>query len=119
MNTDIQSQSFFHTKQAKGQPTGKGVTRLIMGYDESIMMVKVTFEQGARGEAHSHDHSQTTYVVSGLFEFTIDGDTQLVEAGDGLYIRPNALHSCVCLGKGELIDVFSPIREDFLEAQGE
>ena len=39
---------------------------------------------------------------------------KIVEAGDGVYIEPNLLHSAVCLEEGELIDTFSPVREDFL-----
>ena len=32
----------------------------------------------------------------------------------GVYIEPNLMHSAVCLEAGELIDTFSPVREDFL-----
>lgn len=115
MNTDIQSPPFFIAKEARTYPAGRGVTRQFIGFDSSIMMLKVTFQQGARGEMHSHPHAQTTYVVSGLFEFTIGDDTRLVGPGDGLFMEPDVSHSCVCLEKGELIDVFSPVREDFLE----
>ena len=56
--------------------------------------------------------------MSGKFEFEIDGVKQIVEAGDGVYIEPNLLHSAVCLEEGELIDTFSPVREDFLTGEG-
>jgi quercetin dioxygenase-like cupin family protein len=79
------------------------------------MMVKVNFEKGAVGSPHQHFHTQATYCVSGKFEFTINGEKQIVEAGDGIYIEPNLLHSALCLEAGILIDVFSPVREDFLD----
>ena len=41
-------------------------------------------------------------------------DNQIIEEGDGLYIPPNILHGVLCLEEEILIDVFSPVREDFL-----
>ena len=48
------------------------------------MLVKVKFEQGAVGTPHTHYHTQTTYVASGKFEFTVNGEKQIVSAGDGV-----------------------------------
>ena len=45
-------------------------------------------------------------------------EKKIVEAGDGVYIEPNLLHSAVCLEEGILIDTFSPVREDFLSGGG-
>jgi quercetin dioxygenase-like cupin family protein len=39
---------------------------------------------------------------------------KVLKAGDAFYIPPNSLHGVVCLEKGVLIDVFSPMREDFV-----
>lgn len=97
---------------------GGGVSRKFLGYDNQIMMVSVKFNTGALGAPHQHFHTQATYVVSGKFEFEIDGVKQVVEAGDGVYIEPNLLHSAVCLEEGQLIDTFSPVREDFLSGDG-
>ncbi len=76
-------------------------------------MVKVMFEKGAVGQPHAHVHAQTTYVVSGKFEMTIGNETKILQAGDGFYTEPDIMHGCICLEAGILIDVFSPIREDF------
>ncbi len=97
------------------EPAGEGMRRQIMGYDGQIMLVKVEFEEGAIGYEHSHYHSQTTYIVSGAFEFNVEGDKKVVRAGDGLYIAPNLLHGAKCIEAGVLIDVFSPMREDFIK----
>ena len=86
-----------------------------MGWDNQIMMVKVKFEKGAIGAPHAHFHTQTTFCHSGKFEFTIDGQKHIIEPGDGLYIAPNLLHGAVCLEAGVVLDVFSPVREDFLD----
>ena len=46
---------------------------------------------------HTHPHTQTTYVASGVFEFTTDGETKIVRPGDGVYMKPGILHGCICL----------------------
>ena len=109
------SEVFIYENQKEWEPAGKGVVRQIMGYDGQIMLVKVKFEKGAIGTPHSHYHTQDTYVVSGKFEFTVNGVTKIVSAGDGIYVEPDAVHGCKCLEAGILIDCFSPMRADFLK----
>jgi len=111
----MESANFQFEKYIEWENPDKGVTRQIMAYNDSLMMVKVKFETGAVGSTHIHSHTQATYVVSGVFEFTTDGETQIIKAGDGVYIKPNAVHGCKCLEEGLLIDTFSPMREDFLK----
>lgn len=111
----VQSKPFFIADEEKIYQADKGITRQFVGYDNSIMMVKVMFEKGAVGTQHAHLHAQTTYVVSGKFEMTIGDETKILKAGDGFYTEPHIMHGCVCLEEGMLIDVFSPIREDFYE----
>lgn len=96
------------------QQPGEGVKRQILGFDEKMMLVKVVFEKDAIGPMHNHPHSQATYVESGLFEMTIGDETKIIGAGDGYYVPPHVMHGITCLEAGVLIDVFSPVREDFL-----
>jgi len=112
------SDKYIIAKKMDWEQLGGGVSRKFLGYDNQIMMVSVKFETGALGAPHQHFHTQATYCVSGKFEFEIDGVKQIVEAGDGIYIEPNLLHSAVCLEEGQLIDTFSPVREDFLTGEG-
>jgi len=112
------SEKYILTKEKEWEELGGGVSRKMLGYDNQIMMVLVKFERGAVGSPHSHFHTQATYCVEGKFEFKIDGVKQIVEAGDGVYIEPNLLHSAICLEAGILIDTFSPVREDFLDGSG-
>lgn len=110
----MESANFQFEKEMPWEKAGEGVTRQIMGYNDSIMTVKVKFETGAIGTPHTHPHSQTTYVVSGKFEFTTDEETKIVGPGDGVYMKPDVLHGCKCIEAGVLIDTFSPMRKDFL-----
>ena len=108
------NQKFNFAKDAAFEELGGGVKRKILAYGDALMQVEVHFEKGAVGAMHSHVHSQLTYVLSGKFEFTIDGETKIVSAGDTLYKTPNVVHGCVCLEEGVLLDTFNPLREDFL-----
>ena len=108
------SESLLKSSQQGWEEVGEGVKRKITGYNDDMMMVLVQFEQGGIGELHSHVHSQSTYVESGSFEVTIAGKTQLLVEGDSFIVPPNAIHGVVCKSAGLLVDVFSPIREDFM-----
>ena len=94
---------------------GGGVSRKIMGWDNQIMMVEVNFEEGAVGSPHQHFQTQTSYCTKGKFEFTIGAEKQTIKEGDGVYVPPNVIHGAICLEAGVLIDVFNPVREDFLD----
>ncbi len=92
----------------------EGITRQILGFNNQIMMVKVWFEEGSQGYIHSHYHSQVTYVGAGEFEVTVGDETRTLVEGDCFFMEPNAPHGAICKKAGMLIDVFSPVREDFL-----
>lgn len=96
------------------QVVGQGVTRRVLAYSDVLMCVENTFEAGAVGALHSHPHTQITYVVSGVFRFTIDGETRTVKAGDTLLKEDGVEHGCVCEQAGVLLDIFNPMRQDFV-----
>lgn len=116
MKTFGASKEFIKGEDLDWEVVGEGLRRKIMGYDDKIMLVKVHFEVGAVGQMHEHYHSQVTYVESGSFNVTIDGKTQTLKGGDSFYIPPHSLHGAICTEAGVLIDVFSPIREDFMKS---
>lgn len=93
---------------------GEGVTRRVLAYNDGLMCVENTFQTGAVGKLHSHPHTQITYVVSGVFSFTIDGETRTVRAGDTMLKTDSVVHGCVCLEAGILLDIFTPMRADFV-----
>ena len=105
---------FVYKNETTLEDLGNGVTRRILAHAGGMMAVEVNFTEGAVGPLHSHPHEQLTYVLSGRFNFTVDGVTKEVAAGDTLYKKPNVVHGCVCLEAGTLLDTFTPQREDFL-----
>lgn len=98
--------------------SGPGAKRRILCQDKALMMVEFAFEKNAEGLPHSHPHVQTTLVAEGQFEFTVSGVTKTLNPGDAITIPSNAVHSCVCLTKGRLVDSFAPRRDDFMTAHG-
>lgn len=93
---------------------GGGVTRRVLAHLPEQMVVEVAFDQSATGAVHTHPHVQCTYVLKGEFLFTIEGEDHLVRAGDTIAFAPNEAHGCVCRQAGVLLDVFTPMRDDFL-----
>jgi quercetin dioxygenase-like cupin family protein len=91
-----------------------GVTRRVLADSPDLMVVSFRFEAGAAGKRHSHPHVQSTFVASGRFEFTRADETYELHPGDSLVIPGGVEHGCRCLESGELIDNFSPRRDDFL-----
>ena len=108
------STPFYFDNETPWEDLGNGVSRKICGYDDKIMLVKVKFEVGAIGPLHEHYRSQVTYVESGVFEASINGVKQVLKAGDSFYAQPHAIHGVSCIEAGILVDVFSPVREDFI-----
>jgi len=111
---DHKNQPFVFNAEVQAKDLGGGVTRKVLGYGDSLMCCELHFEKGAVGALHSHPHTQCSYVISGAFEFCIDGVKKVVRAGDTLYKLPNVEHGCVCLEAGVLLDFFTPMREDFV-----
>ena len=108
------SDAFIFGAHTPKEPVGEGLTRQLFGFDDAILMARVEFEVGAVGQVHAHPHSQVTYVESGEFDVYIDGVEKRLGPGDSFYIHPDLDHGAVCRKAGVLLDVFSPVREDFL-----
>jgi quercetin dioxygenase-like cupin family protein len=107
-------QAFITTADIKWEVMGNGVERKILGHDDEVMMVCVRFEKGASGALHHHIHRQISFVESGSFEVTIDGNKKILQKGDCFFVAPDLIHGVVALEKGILVDIFTPARKDFL-----
>ncbi len=69
--------------------------------------------KGAVLPEHHHFHEQTSYIQEGKFQFTVDGKTSVIGAGDYICIGGDVPHSAVALTDCKIIDVFVPCREDY------
>jgi quercetin dioxygenase-like cupin family protein len=91
-----------------------GNTRRVLIHTPELMQVEFGFDKGAVGALHSHPHIQVSYVAEGSFEVTIDGQTQVVGQGGSFIVPSGLVHGVVALEKGRLVDVFTPMRQDFV-----
>ena len=105
---------FVQAIEAPLEVSAPGVTRQVLGFDPQLMMLRVEFRRGSVAARHSHPHRQVSYVVSGRFEATLGAETRVIGPGDCYFVPPDLPHGVVALEDSVLIDVFTPMREDFL-----
>jgi quercetin dioxygenase-like cupin family protein len=79
-----------------------------------VMLARILLKKGAEVPLHSHHNEQVTWVMSGALQFSIDGKTIVVKAGEVLCIPPHMPHAALALEDTEDIDVFTPPREDWI-----
>ena len=94
---------------------GEGIERqMVVG--ERLMICRFRFAPLLVTPEHAHPHEQMSIVVSGRVRFFVDGTERVALPGDVLHFPPNCLHGATMLDEEVvLIDIFTPVREDFLE----
>ncbi len=84
-------------------------------HGEKMTLAYWDIKAGSVLPEHAHHHEQVAaQVISGQFELTLEGETKLMNAGDVAVIPSNAIHSGRAITDCQLLDVFSPVREDYL-----
>jgi len=92
----------------------EGIQRqMIVG--ERVMICRLRFAPHVVTPAHDHPHEQMTLVERGRVLFTIGNTQRVAKAGDVLHFPSGTWHGATMLEEEViLVDIFSPIREDFL-----
>ena len=104
---------------SKSDPTGyedvlQGVRRKTLAYGEKTLSSEFQLAEGNQLPGHSHPHEQTGYLVAGKILLTIGEETYQVEPGDSWCIPGHVEHSATALENSVAIEVFAPVREDYL-----
>ena len=104
-------------KTVRVEQISKGIERqMVVG--QKVMICRFRFDPFVVTPAHRHPHEQMTLVMQGKVKFTMEDEVRIVSAGDILHFPSNHWHGATMLDEEVvLIDVFSPIREDFLATQ--
>jgi quercetin dioxygenase-like cupin family protein len=82
---------------------------------EKAMVAQVFIEKGGVVPEHHHESEQLTYILEGALEFELEGQTVVVRKGQVLHIPSNVPHRAVALEDTLDLDIFSPIRLDWLD----
>ena len=83
-------------------------------HGERITVARVHLAKGAVVPRHSHSNEQISMPERGKVRFMFDDGDQLVESGQVLTIPPNMAHAVEALEDSIVVDLFSPIREDWI-----
>jgi quercetin dioxygenase-like cupin family protein len=86
--------------------------RIVSG--EKAMVAQVYLKKDAVVPLHHHESEQITYILEGALKFELDGREIVVHKGEVLVIPSNMPHRAVALEDTLDLDVFSPIRHDWL-----
>lgn len=81
---------------------------------EKAMVAQVFLKKGAIVPEHHHESEQITYILDGALEFQLEGRTVVVSKGEVLHIPSHVPHSAIALEDTLDLDIFSPIRHDWL-----
>jgi quercetin dioxygenase-like cupin family protein len=94
-----------------------GLERRILAHNENMMMVEHRMQLGWAGTRHSHPHDQLVYVIAGRLRFSCADETFEGGAGDSFILRGGIEHQAWALEPAIVLDVFTPYREDYLQAR--
>jgi quercetin dioxygenase-like cupin family protein len=83
-------------------------------FGEKTLMCEFHLQNGSLLPRHSHPNEQTGYMISGRMRFTIGAETYDVKPGDSWCIAANIEHNAELLEDSVIIEVFSPVRSDYL-----
>lgn len=97
-------------------PALEGIALKTLVHGERTLMTEFLLEEGRTLPRHSHPHEQTGYLVRGRLRLTIGAETFEVYPGDSWCISAHVEHGAEVLEPSLAIEVFSPVREDYLPA---
>ena len=91
-----------------------GIKIKTLGYGDKTLLSEFHLEKGSRLPLHAHPQEQTGYLISGCVRLSIGGEVFEVRPGDSWCIPGGSEHGADILEDSKIIEVFSPIREDYL-----
>ena len=92
----------------------KGVSFDVLAVGLKSMVTKMNYQVGDKVPSHAHPNEQSGYVISGKYRIIFQGVNEILFPGDSYSIPENIDHSWEVIEEGEVIDVFSPPRLDYL-----
>ena len=84
---------------------------------DRVTLAMFSLKKGCAVSTHSHDNEQMSTVLSGAMTFTIGEEHVVVRAGETVRIPPTVPHSAAAIEDTEALDVFAPVRSDWIEGR--
>ncbi len=81
---------------------------------EKAMVAQLGLSKDCMVPLHHHESEQISVVLQGAMKFELDGRELIVRGGEVLVIPSNLPHSALAIEDSTVIEVFSPIRHDWL-----
>ena len=97
----------------------KGIEQKTLVYGEKTLMTKFLLRKGSTLPRHTHPHEQTGYLVKGKIYLFIGQEEYDAQAGDSWCIPAGVEHGAKIIEDSIAIEVFSPVREDYLPEEKE
>jgi quercetin dioxygenase-like cupin family protein len=91
-----------------------GVVRRTLSCGDRTLLCEISLAKGSIVPPHQHLHEQIGYVVKGRLVFKIGDEERELAAGDGYVAPGNVSHSVTAVEESIAIDIFSPVREEYL-----
>lgn len=91
-----------------------GIRMKTLVYGEKMLLAQFTLEAGSVLPKHAHPHEQTGYLLEGRIRFAVGDRTFEAGPGDAWSIPAGAPHGAEILERSLAVEVFSPVREDYL-----
>jgi quercetin dioxygenase-like cupin family protein len=91
-----------------------GIEQKTLVHGDKTLMVEFRLKKDAVLPLHSHPHEQTGYLVSGQIRMTLGSEVHEVLPGDSWCIPDGVPHGAEILADSVAVEVFSPVREDYL-----
>ncbi len=83
-------------------------------HSETMTLAHWEIKAGSQLPRHSHHHEQVVNLLEGEFQLTVAGETHTLQPGDVFVLHSNVEHSGYALSDCRVLDVFQPVREDYL-----
>jgi len=82
---------------------------------DRLTLAQIYLKRGAVVPVHSHESEQMTYVLQGTLKLLVAGEEVTLREGEVLHIPSGAAHQVEAIDDTFVLDVFSPIRQDWLD----
>ena len=105
---------FYKCDRAGYRQVLPGIDLKTLVYGEKTLLAEFRLKQGSRLPRHAHPQEQTGYLIAGLIRLSIGNETVEMGPGDSWNVASNVEHGAEIIADSVAIEVFSPVREDYL-----